>query len=392
MKKAKVVLLMTLVSVILLSGCGSDSSNIDSGEVNASDIGLDNSAADDTETPVETVEQNTDDSVPPEEGMVRSKLTNEWISAELADTRPIAVMFPINEVVQPQYGLSNVDVFYEILEEGNMSRQMGIINDWQDLEQIGNIRSIRDYFVYPALEWDSIIVHFGGPELYVSDILLRSDVDNLNGTGTSAMGSDYGAYYRIPKEGVASEHTAFTNSEKLLAAIDTAGFSLTHRDTYYQPDHFQFTSASEPNTLDDAAGAETATTIDMSKCFPVTKSSLTYNEEDGLYYKYLYGNKQIDAVTKEQLAFANVIVQNTYSEVRDEKGYLYFQMHDTTRDGYYFTKGKVIHITWEKDGNNGVTSNYTPTKYYDDNGDEITLNTGKTMIFIVQDGSPVIYK
>ena len=103
-------------------------------------------------------------------------------------------------------------------------------------------------------------------------------------------------------------------------------------------------------------------------------------------------NEQVDAATKEQLAFANVIVQNTSYEVRDDHGYLYFQMHDTTKDGYYFTKGKVIHITWEKDGNNGVTSNYTPTKYYDDNGDEITLNTGKTMIFIVKDGDEVIYK
>ena len=391
MKKAKVVLLMTLVSVMLLSGCGSDSSNIDSGEVNAADIGLDNTAAENTETTVETVEQ-TDDSVPPEEGMVRSKLTNEWIYAELADTRPIAVMFPINEVAQPQYGLSNVDIFYEIMEEGDMSRQMGIINDWENLEQIGNIRSIRDYFVYPALEWDSIIVHFGGPELYVSDILLRSDVENINGTGTAAMGSDYGAYYRIPKAGVASEHTAYTSSENLLAAVDKAGFSLTHRDTYYQPDHFQFASVSEPNTLESADGAEDATTIDMSKCFPVTDSSLTYNAEDGLYYKFLYVKEQVDAATKEQLAFANVIVQNTSYEVRDDHGYLYFQMHDTTKDGYYFTKGKVIHITWEKDGNNGVTSNYTPTKYYDDNGDEITLNTGKTMIFIVKDGDEVIYK
>ena len=81
-----------------------------------------------------------------------SVLTGEPIDPVLEKQRPIAVMYPIDEVAQPQYGLSNVDVFYEIMEEGNMSRQMGIIQNWQDLDRIGNIRSIRSYFAdHPAL-------------------------------------------------------------------------------------------------------------------------------------------------------------------------------------------------------------------------------------------------
>ena len=91
-----------------------------------------------------------------------SVLTGEPIEPEIARQRPIAVMYPIDKEAQPQYGLSNVDVFYEMPEEGNMSRQMGIIQDWQNLERIGNIRSIRAYFVYEALEWDPIIIHYGG--------------------------------------------------------------------------------------------------------------------------------------------------------------------------------------------------------------------------------------
>lgn len=39
-----------------------------------------------------------------------------------------------------------------------------------------------------------------------------------------------------------------------------------------------------------------------------------------------------------------------------------------------------IHVNWEK------TSDYGATRYYDDNGDEIVLNAGKTMICIVEDG------
>ena len=53
-------------------------------------------------------------------------------------------------------------------------------------------------------------------------------------------------------------------------------------------------------------------------------------------------------------------------------------MHDTTNDGYFITKGKMIPITWEK------TDDYGPTTYYDENGDEVVFNTGRTMIFVVQ--------
>lgn len=372
MKKCSVLLLTGLACTALLFGCGKTEEE----PQEENQIELENEVETETGEETEPVEESR-------EGMVRNPATNEWMDESLDNQRPIAVMYPINKQAQPQYGLNKVDIFYEIMEEGDMSRQMGILTDWKELEQIGNIRSIRDYFVYAALEWDPIIVHFGGPELYVSDILLRKDVENINGTGGSSMGSDYGAFFRIPA-GSKSEHTAYTDSEHILSACEKADFSLEHRDEYYVKDHFQFAPENSPNTLD---GGEEATEIDMSQAYPVTKSSLSYNPEDGLYYKTLYGQAHCDAVTGEQLAFANVIVQNTYFEVRDAKGYLAFRMHDTSgRDGYFFTQGKVIPITWTKE------NDYEPTRYFDEDGNEIVLNTGKTMIFVVKEGDKTIYK
>ena len=195
--------------------------------------------------------------------------------------------------------------------------------------------------------------------------LTREDVDNINGVG-GGMGPDYGAYYRVPA-GSTSEHTAYTDGQHVLDAIDRAGFSKNHRSQYWEPNHFQFVNASNPNTLEQYSNAVAATEIDMTKAFPVTQSALTYNESDHKYYKRLYGNAQCDAVTGTQLAFDNVIIQNTYYERRDDHGYLAFQMHDTTRDGYFITRGKMIHVTWRKEGD------YKPTRYFDDNGNEIIL-------------------
>ncbi len=323
--------------------------------------------------------EEEDPDLPPAEGMVRSAFTNEWIPEEVSWQRPLAVMYPINQQAQPQYGLNRISVFYEIMEEGSMSRQMGILEDWKGLDRIGNIRSIRDYFVYAALEYDPVIVHFGGPVLYVKDILVRADVDNVNGVG-GEMGSDYGAFYRIPA-GSRSEHTAYTDSAHLESAISRAGFQQIHRNEYYYgKEHFQFASKSEPNTLEQYSGAVMATEVDMTGSFPVTQSALSYNENDQKYYKRLYGNPQKDGATGTQLAFDNILIQKAYSARRDDHGYLTFQMQDSGRQGYFITRGKMIRVTWRKEGD------YKPTRFFDESDSEIKVNTGRTMIFVIRDG------
>ena len=100
----------------------------------------------------------------------------------------------------------------------------------------------------------------------------------------------------------------------------------------------------------------------------------------------MYRKEQVDAATGKQLSFKNIIVQNTYWEEKPDGKYLTFLMHDNTRDGWFFTNGKAIHITWTKQ------SDTEPTKYYDDNGAEIVLNTGKTMIFVVQEDKSIYFE
>ena len=315
--------------------------------------------------------------VPPEEGLVRSPITNEWIPAELAEKRPLAVMYPTDKKAQPQYGLDRVEVFYEIMEEGSMSRQMGILLDWEDLGRIGNLRSIRDYFIYEALEWDSIIVHFGGPEVFVKPMLTRSDVDNINGVD-GAMGPSYGAFYRVPA-GSTSVHRAYTDGAHIAAAIEKAGFERNLRSEYYDPDRWHFAPESSPVDLSGHPGAVSAKHLDMAGCYPITKSELSYNEEDGLYYRSIYGEPQCDAVTGEQLSFSNILIKSETSGSRGA-GYLYFHSLDGGHEAWYLTGGHMIHGTWLK------TNEYETTRFFDDNGEEIRLNTGRTMVYIARTG------
>lgn len=320
---------------------------------------------------------------PQPEQQVRSVYTNELIPASQATARPIAVMMPTDKSAQPSYGISNAKVLYEIMEEGNISRQLAVIDNWQGLDRIGNIRSCRDYYISIATEWDPILIHFGGV-YYMQDRITAPDINNLSGTyeyGTGGERPGSGKFYRTTDR--KAPHNAYISAEGITSACQQLGYSLTTRPEYYNTSHFTF--ANGVNTLEQYPGAIPGNVIDLSEIFSYTKSYFTYNPETGLYYKNIHGKAQTDGLTGEQLTFSNVIIQNTNWAKRDEKGYLAFQTIDSTMDGYYFTKGRGIHITWKK------TSDYEPTRYYDDNGNEIQINEGKTYIAIAQVGKNVKY-
>ena len=317
-----------------------------------------------------------DDSLPPEADMVRSPLTNEWVRPETAATRPLAVMIPNESAALPHYNLSEASILYEANVEGRMTRLMAVYEDWQELEKLGNIRSLRTYYAYWALEWDAFIVHWGGP-FFVSEVLDKPDVENLDG----ALSTEETAFFRSTDR--KDPHNAYASGPGLKTLIQQNGYSLNYRGLHDE-EHYRFTSKADPNTLAQYPDAQPAERIDMSGCYPLTRCYFVFNEEDGLYYRYqhLSGSSDgphIDAVTGDQLSFKNILVQYTKYEELGE-GYLAFQCHDTTHDGWFFTEGKGIHVSWEK------TSDFGATRYYDDFGNEIVLNTGKTMVLIVEDG------
>lgn len=68
----------------------------------------------------------------------------------------------------------------------------------------------------------------------------------------------------------------------------------------------------------------------------------------------------------------------SYSQL-DENGYMIFNCIGAGNNGYYITNGKAIPITWTK------ISATDRTIFYDMQGKEIILNTGKTYIGFVAD-------
>lgn len=373
MKNTKILAMLTLCITLCFAGCGRKETveSTKTGEP----VATISPVTEDTISSPLPIESYEDTEQPPSEGMVRSRITNKWIDEKINNTRPVALMIP-NSSSATFYGLGRASVLYECNVEGSMTRLMGIFEDWQDCEKLGNIRSCRDYFVYWAFEWDAIYIHYGGP-FYINDVVGRDDTQNINCINYPNIS------YR--DEAKNSTDNAFTSSDRIKEAMEHYAYPMTYRSGYCDDQHYLFAPTDTPNNFDGYDDVLTAKKIDMSRCYPVTNCYFLYDSNSGQYLRYqnfpgVGDSAHIDEETGLQLSFKNIIVQNTYHEVRDQKGYLAFQVHDNTRDGWFFTNGKGIHVTWKKE------SDYGATKYYDDYGNEIMLNTGKTMVLIVEDG------
>ena len=359
MKKRTAILCTMLACALSLTACGKEKETDNTapqGEVTVND-----STAGTEVTETETEEEDTE-GVP--EGMYRSELTHELISSDLKDQRPIAAMVDNESIALPHYGLSKADVVYEMMnstENGRITRLMVLVKDWEGIEQLGSIRSVRPTNVILAAEWNAILCHDGGP-FYIDEYLAEPCSDNFSG-----------GFSRV-NNGKSREYTEYILSGDLDKKFANSDVSKTYNQ-YYEESHFKFVKGEEVNDLSGESGAIAANTVDLP--FPHNGSYLAYNSDSQVYEYYEYGKAHTDpGNNNEQLSFKNLIIQDCDFKQLDEHGYMIYNCIGSN-DGYYITNGNAVKITWKK------TSMASPTKYYDENGNEIRLNTGKTYIALV---------
>ena len=82
------------------------------------------------------------------------------MSEEESLSRPVAVMINNHPLARPQSGLSQADIVYEFITEGNVTRLLAIFQS-ELPEQIGPVRSARDYFIHMAKGLDAFYVAHG---------------------------------------------------------------------------------------------------------------------------------------------------------------------------------------------------------------------------------------
>lgn len=376
-KKVLQVLLGGMMASMLLSGCGKDKQEENSNtqiensegtqqETNNSSNDSDSQLTADTQLPSNSgaSEEDIQSSIIVVDGQAKSLLTGEWVDEKIAFTRPIAVMIENTKACTPHYGISRADVIYECPVEGGITRLMAISQDYADMERIGNVRSCRPYYVYFAKEYDAVYIHAGG-STEGKKLLKTGIIDELDGQKGAQN-----VFFRTNDR--KAPHNYYTSSNGIAKAMDKAGIRKTISNAAVS--HFNFTDAESPVLLSEGVDAKV-----VSVYYVNCKPWFEYNEEDGLYYRYEFGKAHMDAAYDKQLAVKNIILQFCdWSVYNEEKGTLNLDIVNAKGGGIYITNGKAINITWEKNGED------TLTRYYDENGNEIVLNPGKTWINVIQ--------
>lgn len=311
-------------------------------------------------TVTETVEPSPSPTEDPHKGEVISKLTGLYVPEKVGNNRPYAIMFNNIKFASPQSGTSQADILYEAIVEGGITRLMGIFEQITT-DRIGSIRSARHYFVSIADEYDAIFVHFGQTKYALAKIasLGINNLSGLSGIGTTV-------FYR--DKSIPAPHNAFTSLDGLLKGTKALGYKTKYDNDY--EGHYKFYK--EDTNLSSNTAVERLTL----KFSNYTSPYFTYDEKTKCYLRYQFGVPHIDANTKKQLSFKNIIIQFVKEWNIDRNGYQTMDIENSSGKGYYITNGKVIKITWEK---NEAKRNM---RYYNEDGTELTINPGKTYIAI----------
>lgn len=286
---------------------------------------------------------------------VKSPLTGIYIVEEKINDRVIAVMLDNQYSARPQAGITQFDIVYEILAEGNITRYMGIIGTGQP-ENIGPVRSSRDYFIHRALEYDALYVHVGGsPQAYEA-------ISELKVPSVDAMHQGGDVFWR--KKHKSAPHNMYSSFEAIIKGAE--------RKNYRAEGKYDLLKFSENET---ALQGEDLIYIEFPYNGKSYYSSYKFNEDEKVYYRYINGSVQKDENGDIPVTAKNIIVQFTKTRAikGDTEGRLAVDMVGEG-EGWYISNGKCQKLKWKKE------DIYKLTKYYDESGEEIILNPGNIWI------------
>ncbi len=372
MKRRCIYFVAAMILCILCAGCGNGADTGETVETPAPAQGAETPSPSPTPEGFPVIsERETKD------GKMQSYLTGEWKDESVVKRRPVAVMIPNNSPAMPQYGISRSSIIYEAPVEGRMTRLMAVVEDFDDLDRIGPVRSSRDYFLYVAMGYEAIYCNWGLARPYVEELINRDTVQNISAAVEGIYHPASEAFDKISRPGYATEFTAYMFIEGMLDAAERLEYDWEYDDAYVPP--FTFAAdgiRAEENYEDkpDAVLIYPGGQEGNKGGYGAYNPYFEYNDKEHLYYRFQDGEKQIDEIDGSQLAVSNVVLQYCHGEVRDSHDYLAFGVHGEG-DAVVFTGGKVIKGRWER-----YDGDATPAKFYDQSGNEIIFNQGKTWI------------
>lgn len=295
--------------------------------------------------------------------------TGEATDTDISNKRPFAFMINNISSAMPLVGVSQSALMLELMDEGGITRMMGIYQDPSSVEVIGSIRSARAYNVETAYGYDAILTHCGNSDeasWWIHKIFMMEDLDQIDGT----YGED--VFYRDPDRSatLGSVHSLMARGPGVVAAAQARGYRMEHEAGYDLTQGFKFLDNAESQCTEDA------THINVIYAGGKT-STFEYDAANKQYFMYQYGQELLDNGV-ERVPFSNVVMIYANTFLQEDGQHLTIELCDG--DGYFFTGGKAVPITWYRSDPSDSFHFYLP------DGSPVLYNRGRTFIAVNQCG------
>ncbi len=283
----------------------------------------------------------------------RHPLTGAVIDAPMQSLPQVfAVMIENSADAWPLAGLQDAFLVIEAPVEAGIPRFEAFFSDDAATEKIGPVRSARPYYLDWASEFDAVYAHVGGsPEALdlIPSMSLTDCNEFFNGTYFYRWSARY------------APHNVYTTMRELLLFANNADLETPHYDSW------QFKS--------DAAGDDAQSlSLDWS-------SGTTYDVDwnyDAITNAYVRDQRGVNVFLEkgEQTRANNVAVMESDIEIVDEMGRRHIRTIGEGR-AMIAQDGRVIFGTWKK------ASQAERLRFYDEAGNEMMMNAGKTWVEVV---------
>lgn len=275
----------------------------------------------------------------------------EPVEITLQEIEPaICVVINNHPSARPSSGLQQADIVYEFLVEGGSTRYLAVFRT-KHLEDflIGPVRSLRPYFAVQSLDYGGIVAHSG--------YSVRT-MQMISGLGIFQIGDVGNNFWRDNTR--RAPHNLYTCIDNLYR-VSLARIEAVERTYMLQ---------SEPE-----AEYETGISVEI-RYSGHNKVNYIYDEEAGVYYRFINDNPHTDRETGEQYYADRVIIRETsHRNVPGPEGLVDIDLHGSG-EGLLYEHGRKYSVTWERPGRE--------TKYFYGPDQPVEPIAGTTWIQVVR--------
>ena len=277
--------------------------------------------------------------------------------------RPVVVMIDNHVDARPQSGKNSADIVVETVAESGITRLMAVF--WSKApEKVGPIRSMRQYFLEWASEYDPLIIHDGcassdDPRINACGNLYSYDMKDLSTIGAWRWNDGR----RVSPH---NEYSSVSYAWEYATKASLNGFPTSLESWKFKTDS-------------DVSSRGEKTQVKLTFSVSINNGGAydviwTYDKASNTYLRQVGGQADVDQETNSQV-YAKTIIAQEISVVQsgDEKAHLIVTTIGSGK-ATYLMDGKITSGTWKKD------SRTDRTTYYDSQGNEMVFNRGRIWV------------